>query len=109
MLAVVGQHLVAALHRADRRFEHGRAGVTEALSGKQIGLLAHDAFAAHFLDHVAVGIGDDPMSCQKPRGNLAFVADGDGVREDVMPFVRLRLLADIIGADVDADLVAGRC
>ena len=65
LLAVVGDHLVAALHRADRRLEHGTAGVAEALARLQVRLLADHAVAAHFL-HLAVGVGDDPVAGQQP-------------------------------------------
>ena len=104
MRAVVGQHLVAALHGADRSFEHRAAGVAEALAGQQVRLLADHAFAAHFLD-LAVRVGDHPVTRQQPRRHLAFVADGDRVGKGVVAFLGLGLLADIVGADVDADLV----
>ena len=44
--AVVGLHAVQALHRADRRFENGTAGIAEFLTGLQVGLFADDAFMA---------------------------------------------------------------
>ena len=80
LLPVVGHHLVAALHGADRGFDDGAARVAKSLARLQVGLLAHDAVAAGFL-HVAVRIRDDPVARQQARRHLALVADGDGVRE----------------------------
>src|SRR5687768_1681701 len=104
MRTVVRQHLVAALHRADRRFEHGAAGVAEPLTGQQVRLLADHAFAADFLD-LAVRVGNHPMPREQAGRHLAFVADRDRVGKSVVPFLGLGLLADVIGADVDTDLV----
>ena len=48
--AVVGQHLVTALHSADRRFEDSATRVAESLARLQVRLLADDTLAANFLD-----------------------------------------------------------
>jgi hypothetical protein len=48
------------------------------------------------------------MTGKQPRGNRALVADGDGVRENEPPFVRIGLLVEIAGLDFDADLVQER-
>ena len=60
--AVIGDHLIAALHRTDRRFQHGAAGIAEPLARQQIRLLAHDAFAAH----VDAELGLDPDDLTNP-------------------------------------------
>jgi hypothetical protein len=73
------------------RFEHGAAGITEALAGLEVGLFAHHAVAADFLN-LAVGVGDDPVPREQSCRHAAFVADGDGVREDVAAFFRVGLL-----------------
>ena len=102
--AVVGDHLVAALHGAHRRFDHGAARVAEALARLQVRLLADHAVAAHFL-HLAVGVGDDPVARQQPCRDLALVADRDGVGEDEAAVARLGLLLEVGRLDVDADVV----
>jgi hypothetical protein len=40
--------------------------------------------------------------------HLAFVADRDRVGKGVVAFFGLGLLADVVGADIDADLVQAR-
>jgi hypothetical protein len=76
--AVVREHLVGALHRADRRFQYGAARVAEALAGHQVRLLADHALAAHLL-HLAVRIGDEPVAAQQFRRHGAAIADRDRV------------------------------
>src|SRR4029453_6726207 len=71
--AFVRDHLVAALHGTDRGFDHGAARIAEALAWFEMGLLADDAVAAHFL-HLAVRIRDDPVAGQELRGHAALVA-----------------------------------
>src|SRR5690606_6481017 len=105
--AIVTEHLITALHRADRRFEHGAARIPESLAGQQVGLFADDAFAAHFL-HFAVCIRDHPMACEQAGRNLALVANRDRIGEDVMRFVGLRLLAHVARAHVDANAMTCR-
>src|SRR3984957_4566411 len=70
---VVGHHLVASLHSANRSLDDGAARVAESLARLEIGLLAHDPVAAGLL-HVAVCIRDDPMTREQSGGDLAFVA-----------------------------------
>lgn len=70
----------------------------------QVRLLADHTVAAHFLD-LAVRIRDEPATRQQLRGNLPLVADGDRVGEHVAVLFRLGLLLEIVGLDVDADLV----
>ena len=106
MLAVIGDHLVAAFHGADRRLQHGATGIAEALAGLEIGLFSHHAFAAYFL-HLAVGVGDDPVPREQARGYAAFIADGDGVRKNVASLFRIGLILEIAGVHVDANLVLG--
>ena len=49
-LAVRGDHLVGALHHAERRGERAARRVGERLAGRQDRLLADDARALDFLD-----------------------------------------------------------
>ena len=86
-VAVVGAHLIAALHRTDRGVEHGAAGVAEVFARLQVRLLAHDAGALYLL-HRAVAVGDDPVARQQLGRHAAGVADGDGIGEYVAPFIR---------------------
>src|SRR5262249_27341927 len=59
--AVLAHHLIAALHRADRRGDARAARVLEALAGLQHRLLADDAEAFDFL-HAMVAVGDVPVA-----------------------------------------------
>src|SRR5690606_26021393 len=108
MGAIVGDHPVAALHGTDRRLDHGAAGVAKALAGEEIRLLPDHALAAYF-PHLAVRVGNDPVPGEQPGRYLALVADGDGVGERVVTLVGSGLVADVVGADVDTDLVDGVC
>ena len=107
MRAIVGQHLIAALHCADWRFQYRTAGVAEALAGQEVGLFADHTFAANFLD-LAVRVGNHPVAGEQARGDLTFVADRDRVGKGVVAFFGLGLLADVVGADVDANPVRAR-
>ena len=86
--AIVGQHLITTLHAADRRIEHGTAGVPKRLSWPQVRLLADHSIAAH-LFFLAITVGDDPMPSQQFRWNLAVVANRNRIRE----YVALRFRA----------------
>ena len=57
-------HPIQALHRADRRFEHGAARILERLTRLQMRLFADHAVAVDFL-HPAIGVGDDPVAAQQ--------------------------------------------
>ena len=63
LLSVIGQHLVTALHAADRGLQHGAAGITKTFAGFQVRLFADHTFPTHFLG-LAIGIGDDPVTGQ---------------------------------------------
>jgi len=60
-ITVIGDHLIATLHAADRCGNHGTAGVLETFSRFQVRLFTHHAFTFYFLD-IAVGIGDQPVA-----------------------------------------------
>ena len=64
MTAVVGEHAIAPLHRADRGLEDRPAGVAKALPGLEVGLLADHALATDFAD-LAVGVGNEPAPRQQ--------------------------------------------
>src|SRR5918912_1205708 len=72
LLAVLGEHVIAAAHRADRRRQRAAARVAEALAGPQQGLVADDAVAADFLDLV-FGVGDDPVPRDQMRAYSAAI------------------------------------
>ena len=98
LLSVVGHHLIAALHGADGSLYDRTAGVAKSLARLEVRLLADDAVAAG-LFHVAVGVGDDPVTRQQPRRYLAFVANGDRVREDEPLVARIGLFLDVRSLD----------
>ena len=77
------EHLIAAVHGADRRLHHTTAGVAKALAGREQGLLTNHTLAMYFL-HLAVAVGDDPVTADQLRGLAAGVADGDVIGEDVV-------------------------
>src|SRR5450755_2651996 len=63
LLAIIGHHLIAALHGAHGRFDHRAGRVAKSLARLQVRLLADHAIAARFL-HIAVRIRDDPVARQ---------------------------------------------
>ena len=65
-VTVLGHHLIAALHAADTGRQQRSAGVDVVLARCDQRLFADDAGATHFL-HVAVAVGDDPVSRQQLR------------------------------------------
>src|SRR5688572_14050375 len=102
--AVLGDHLVGALHRAHRRGYRRAAGVLEALTRLQQRLRADHAEPAHFLDD-ALGIGDDPVPADELRGDAPGVADGDGVGEDVAAGRLVGLVGEVLGRGAHRDVV----
>ena len=88
--AVLGCHLVAALHGAHRRRQLATAGVLEALPRRQQGLVADHTQATDFLN-MAFGVSDDPVPRNQLRRNIAGVADGDRIGEDVTIYRRIGL------------------
>jgi hypothetical protein len=103
-LAVVGEHLVAALHDAHRRFQHGAGGVLVVVAGAHPRLLADHALAAH-LFHLAVGVGDHPVAGDQARGHVARIVQRDGVGEDVAVVAGLGLIGDEACFDLHVDRV----
>src|SRR5205814_1213556 len=67
---VLREHLVGSPHRSDRRLEMSAAGVLEALAGLEQRLLPDHA-QTRDLDDLALRIGDDPMTADDVRGNIA--------------------------------------
>ena len=76
--AVFGNHLIAATHRTDRRFQCGTTCVFETGPRLEFRLLAHHTFTANFLDS-PVGVGDDPVSADQLRAHCAGVFDRDRI------------------------------
>ena len=62
-MAVIGNHLIAAFHTADRCFDHSTAGIAEGIARAQVRLLANKALTMDFL-HIAIGIIDNPVTCE---------------------------------------------
>ena len=69
IIAVVRDHLVAALHAADRRFQHGTTRILKMVARVQVGLFTDDSFTTDFLN-VTVAVGNDPVSCKQLRRHL---------------------------------------
>ena len=89
--AILGHHLVAALHRAFRRFEHGTAGVAIMIARLDQGLCANDAEAAHLLN-LLPGIGDGPVAADELSCDAADVGDSNRLGEHVAILIDVGLL-----------------
>jgi hypothetical protein len=74
------------------------------VAGTHPRLLADHAVAGHFL-HLAVGIGDHPVTGEQARRHLAGIAQGDGVGENVAIVTGLRLIGDEACFDLHIDCV----
>ncbi len=61
--AVVGFHMVATLHRADRRLQYRAARIAKRFARIQMRLFAHDTVARHFLNF-AICIGNYPVAAE---------------------------------------------
>ena len=97
----VSLHSIHALHGADRRFDDGAARVTKRLARAEKRLFTDDTVSGHFLD-LAVGVGNDPVTAQQFRGHAAVVGNRNRVGKYVPVRVRLRLLVDVAGRNVNA-------
>jgi len=104
LAAVLGNHLVAAAHRADRRGQARARRVLEALARREPRLLADDTGAPDFL-HAVLAVGDDPVPRHEPRGDRADIGDPDRVAEHELVARRVRLLGDVGRHRLDPDLV----
>ena len=61
--AIIRDHLVAAMHGADRGFHHGARGIAEVFTRLQVGILADNTIAFDFLC-LAVPVGNNPVTGQ---------------------------------------------
>src|SRR5262245_28718966 len=84
-LAVGRDHLIASLHRPDRRFQGAEARILEGPTRLQYGLLADDTLSFDAL-HLAVGIGDDPLARDELRDIGAAIRDADVILEQIRSF-----------------------
>ena len=100
-IALRGYHLVAALHRPDRRLERTEASIFEGRAGRQGRLLADDAGTLDALD-LAVGVGDDPFARDQLRRFVADVRDAHVVLEEVLALARRAALGHVGALDLDA-------
>ncbi len=97
-------HLISAGHGADLCRQDRATGIFEVVARLDDGLLAHHAFAFHFL-HVIVGIGDDPVAMQQLHRVIALIGDGDGVGEDVAVIGLIGLVGEVTYLNGNVDLV----
>src|SRR5262249_36884544 len=93
-LAGLGVHLVGAFHRAERRREHGAAGVAMHLAARERRLLPDHARGLHLLD-VSVAIGDDPVPAAELGARGALVRDRDRVGEGEAALVGGRAIGQV--------------
>ena len=105
-LAVIAEHVIAAVHCAHRCLEHGTARVAEALAGFKVGLLADHALAAHFLG-TAIRVGDDPVARNQTGRHVTIVAYRHRIGEYETLLARLGLILEIGGLDFNVDQVTG--
>jgi len=103
--AVVSDHLITALHGADRRFEYRACLISKPLSWLQVWVFSNHTFTRDLL-YFTVGIRRDPAAAKQARRDLTFVADSNCAGKDVFVFFRFALIVDVVGADVDSDTVA---
>lgn len=82
-IAIISDHLVASLHRANGCIHEGARGVLEAFAGLQVGLFANNALTTYFLN-LSVAVSNNPVSCQELGGLFTFITDGYRIREYVM-------------------------
>ena len=97
---------ITAVHGACGRAQAAAAGVLEGLSCFQQRLVAHHAQALDLFG-VATRVVDDPVAGDQLRGHIAAVGDGDGVGEAVDILRRVRLLGQVLGLDINGELVLG--
>ena len=102
--AVLGHHLIRALHGADWRAQYRAAGVFKTLARLQQGLLADNPQAAYFL-HVVVRIRDDPVPRNQLGADVTNVLDRDGIGENIAAIVRIGLVGNVLRHGLNVDLV----
>lgn len=90
MVTLVRMHRIVALHGPDRGRYHCPAGITKRLAGFKIRMFAYDAIAPDFL-HLAVRIGNQPMTLEQLCRYFADIGDSNGVGKDIAIFIRGRL------------------
>lgn len=102
--AVFGDHLITAMHRADRGFENGARGVLVAFTRMHHRLFADDAITTYFA-HVTIRVGDDPVTAQQACADRSPVMDLDRVRENVTIVMWCRLIVEKLRLDRNRDVV----
>ena len=104
--AVVVHHLIAALHGTHGRFDDGAAGVAKSLA-RVSGTAARRPRRRRAVS-LTLPLASVMIQCRvsSRAGDLALVANGDGVGEHESLVARIGLFLDIGGFDVDADLQA---
>ena len=102
--AIIGDHLVTTLHRADWRFQNRAAGILKTGPGQEVRLLTYDPFTVH-LTFLLVGIGNNPVPRHQARRHGTGIGNCDGVRKHVTILARFGLAGEIGSSDVNLDLV----
>jgi hypothetical protein len=102
-ITTFAHHLIAAGHEARRGLKRYAAGVFEALTRREHGLLADHSFAADLL-LAPRGIGNDPVPRPQLHGLVAGIGDDDGIGPEILTFFDRRAFRQEVRLDGDFDL-----
>src|SRR5579863_4273005 len=106
-LAVLVDHAIGALHRADRGRQRAEAGVLAAIAATEDRLVADHPGPLHPL-HLAIAIGDDPLAADQLHRLAVEVGDADAVGEEVVVLLRRAALGVVEARHLDADAASHR-
>ena len=81
--AVLGHHLVAALHGTEGRAEWAERGVFERFSRRHQGLFADDSGPTHLLD-TTVRVGDNPVAVEELDGVFLRKTSQGPVNDEIL-------------------------
>ena len=105
LFAVFGYAKVATVHGAGGRAKARAAGVFKLLAGFEQGLMAHHAQAFDFFVH-AFRVVHAPRARDQLGGHRTHIGDGDRVREQIQPCIRVGLLGQVLRLNFNFELVA---
>ncbi len=100
--AVITNHLVFPFHGSPGGFESAEALVFECFAGFEARSLSDDARAADFFP-AADTVDDEPVAADELRRRGSLVADDDGVAEEEIALIRIRLLRQKISRRTNTD------
>jgi len=91
---ILGHHLITALHAADRGFQHTETVISVFSTRWNHGLFANHAFTLHLL-HLAIGIGNKPVTADELGRNRPFVANADVINKNKLVLLRIGMFFGI--------------